>query len=111
MRTMRVELRTLLKWMLTQETFTVASIAERGGNQSTTAHNLKRLKSLGLISRDSDKRGHAHVWHVSDVHRATELANQELTEIGWKAWERQKKHRAELANPKPFINSVWSLGL
>ncbi len=106
---MRVELRTLLKWMLTQETFTVASIAETGRPSSTTAHNLRRLKALGLIDREC--KGHAHVWHVCDVHRATELANQELTEIGWKAWERQKKHRAELANPKPFINSVWSLGL
>ena len=107
MRVMRVELRTLLKWMLTKDTFTVASIAENGGNPSTTAHNLKRLKALGLISRDTDERGCAHVWHVCDVHRATEYANQELSEIGWAAWERKKKQRAE--KPTRFINSVWSL--
>ena len=56
MRVMRVELRTLLKWMLTQDTFTVASIADSSSTYTNAlapgAVTLNNIVSNGIGTDD-----------------------------------------------------------
>ena len=110
MRKMRKELSRTVLWCLERNTFTVGDISEAFGlNPSSVAGQLRTLKKLQLIEHvTTEGCGHAYRYEIRDKDRAHELASQELTEFGWKAWERKKKQR-ENQQSRKIINSVWAL--
>lgn len=110
MRKMRKELSRTVLWCLERNTFTIPEISQAFGlSNSSVAGQIRTLQKLQLIEHvTTEGMGHAYRYEIRDKDRAHELASQELSEIGWKAWERQKRWRAD-NKPQQRVNSVWQL--
>ena len=110
MRKMRKELSRTVLWCLERNTFTITEIAEEFGiSVSAVAGQVRTLKSLSLVEHvTTEGMGHAYRYEIRDKERAHALASQELTDFGWRAWERKKKQR-EREKPRKLVNSVWAL--